>query len=152
MIPKTMNAVVLTGHGGLDKLEIRADYPVPDVGSGEVLIEVRACGLNNTDIWVRQGAYGTDENPDEVASWRRGQLNSLSFPRIQGADIAGYIVDVGSLVSEDRIGERVMVDFRLYNTATDSMLSLTTLVMAVTVGMQTTVQYPPKMPTLLAPN
>ena len=72
MIPKTMNAVVLTGHGGLDKLGIRTDYPVPDVGSGEVLIEVRACGLNNTDIWVRQGAYGTEENPDEVASWRRG--------------------------------------------------------------------------------
>ena len=121
MIPKTMNAVVLTGHGGLDKLEIRTDYPVPDVGSGEVLIEVRACGLNNTDIWVRQGSYGTDENPDEVASWRRGQPNSLSFPRIQGADIAGYIVAVGSLVSEDRIGERVMVDFSLYNTETDSM-------------------------------
>lgn len=95
MITATMNAVVLTGHGGLDKLEILSDYPTPTAGPGEVLIEVRACGLNNTDIWVREGAYGTDENPDEVASWRRGQPNSLIFPRIQGGDIAGYIVEVG---------------------------------------------------------
>ena len=98
MITATMNAVVLTGHGGLDKLEILSDYPTPKAGPGEVLIEVRACGLNNTDIWVREGAYGTDEDPDEVASWRRGQPNSLTFPRIQGGDIAGYIVDQKSVV------------------------------------------------------
>ncbi len=121
MITATMNAVVLTGHGGLDKLEILSDYPTPTAGPGEVLIEVRACGLNNTDIWVREGAYGTDENPDEVASWRRGQPNSLTFPRIQGGDIAGYIVEVGSGVSRSRQGERVMVDFSLYNTETESM-------------------------------
>ena len=51
MITETMNAVVLTGDGGLDKLEILSDYPTPKPGPGEVLIEVRACGLNNTDIW-----------------------------------------------------------------------------------------------------
>ena len=51
MITATMNAAVLTGHGGLDKLEILSDYPIPTAGAGEVLIEVRACGLNNTDIW-----------------------------------------------------------------------------------------------------
>jgi hypothetical protein len=28
-IPKTMRAIVLTGHGGLDKLEYRTDWPVP---------------------------------------------------------------------------------------------------------------------------
>ena len=121
MIAETMNAVDLTGHGGLDKLEILSDYPTPKPGAGEVLIEVRACGLNNTDIWVREGAYGTDKNPDEVASWRRGQPNSLKFPRIQGADIAGYIVEVGSGVPRSREGERVMVDFSLYNTETSSM-------------------------------
>ena len=121
MIAATMSAVVLTGHGGLDKLEILSDYPTPTAGPGEVLIEVRACGLNNTDIWVREGAYGTDENPDEVASWRRGQPNSLIFPRIQGGDIAGHIVEVGSGVSRSRRGERVMVDFSLYNTETESM-------------------------------
>ena len=46
-IPQTMHAVVLTGHGGLDKLEFHRDWPVPVPESDEVLIRVAACGLNN---------------------------------------------------------------------------------------------------------
>ena len=41
-VPLTMAAVVLTGHGGLDKLVYHPDFPVPDLASGEVLIEVAA--------------------------------------------------------------------------------------------------------------
>ena len=52
MIAETMNAVVLTGHGGLDKLHIRSDYPTPKPGTDEVLIEVRACGLNLSLIHI----------------------------------------------------------------------------------------------------
>ena len=118
-----MKAVVLTGHGGMDKLEYR-DVPVPVPVSGEVLIEVRGCGMNNTDVWVREGAYGTDEDPDAVASWRRGAEPTLVFPRIQGTDTAGYIVAVGEGVSADRIGERVIVDFSIYNTETDSLAEI----------------------------
>ena len=70
-IPATMRAVLLTGHGELDKLVYASDVPVPEPAVGEVLIEVSACGINNTDIWVRQGAYGTDADPGAVASWRR---------------------------------------------------------------------------------
>ena len=55
--PKTMRAVVLTGHGGLDKLEYREDWPVPTPRPGEVLIHVGACGLNNTDINTRTAWY-----------------------------------------------------------------------------------------------
>jgi len=47
---KTMKAVVLTGHGDLDKLEYRDDYPVPMPGEYDVLIRVGACGMNNTDV------------------------------------------------------------------------------------------------------
>ncbi len=71
-IPDTMKAVVLTGHGDLDMLQYR-DCPVPVPAADEVLLEVHACGMNNTDVWVRQGAYGTDDDPDAVASWRRGR-------------------------------------------------------------------------------
>ena len=52
-----MAAVILTGHGGLEKLEYRTDWPVPRPASGEVLIEVLAAGINNTDINTRIGWY-----------------------------------------------------------------------------------------------
>src|SRR5256885_14928515 len=113
-IPKTMRAVLLTGHGGLERLVYRDDVAVPLPSPGEVLIEVSACGMNNTDVWVRQGAYGTEEDPGAVSTWRR-QGNTLSFPRIQGTDTEGTIVAVGGGVPATRIGERVMVDFSIYN-------------------------------------
>ena len=47
-IPETMRAVVLTGHGGLDKLEIHNDWPVPKPGPGEVLV-AGACGFCGTN-------------------------------------------------------------------------------------------------------
>lgn len=52
-LPKKMTGVYLTGHGGLDKLEIRNDIPVPEPGPGDVLIRVGAAGVNNTDINTR---------------------------------------------------------------------------------------------------
>ena len=54
-----MKTVVLTGHGDLDMLKYM-DFPVPVPAADEVLIEVHACGMNNTDVWVRFCAYGTD--------------------------------------------------------------------------------------------
>lgn len=122
-IPDVMNAVLLTGHGGMEKLEIVEDYPVPAVANDEVLIEVRACGMNNTDVWVREGAYGKDDDPDAISSWRR-EGDSLTFPRIQGADIAGRIVAVGQNINSARVGERVMVDFSIYNTDGDSLADI----------------------------
>lgn len=114
-VTNTMRAVVLTGHGGLDKLVYREDVPTPGPAAGEVLVEVSACGLNNTDVWVREGAYGADHDPDAVASWRRAGENTLSFPRIQGADTVGRIAAVGDGVDAGRVGERVMIDFSIYN-------------------------------------
>lgn len=111
-----MRGVVLTGHGGPDMLEYREDLPRPVPAADEVLIAVAACGMNNTDINTRVGWYAkavsgptSDEAPKSSGvdgSWGGG----LAFPRIQGADPAGRIVAVGSDVSTDRIGERVLVD------------------------------------------
>ena len=56
-LPKTMRAVVLTGHGGLDKLSYVEDWPTPEAGPGEVVVKVGACGLNNTDINTRPAWY-----------------------------------------------------------------------------------------------
>lgn len=118
-LPKTMHAVVLTGHGGLDKMKYRTDVPVPSLKNNEVLIRVAAAGVNNTDINTRIGWYsksvtsdtnkggekGLTEAKDDDGSWSG---TPLKFPRIQGADVCGHIVSVGSAVENSRIGERVI--------------------------------------------
>jgi NADPH:quinone reductase-like Zn-dependent oxidoreductase len=118
MIPKTMNAMILTGHGGLDKYDWREDWPVPHPAPGEVLIAVGACGMNNTDVNTRSGWYskavkdrttgeGFETVNEEDPSWGGAPL---AFPRIQGADVCGRIVAVGEGVDAGRIGERVITD------------------------------------------
>lgn len=110
-IPKIMCAVLLTGHGGLDKLEYRTDVAVPLPGPGEVLIRVGGAGVNNTDINTRTGWYSrsvrsaTGEGYADDGGW----VGSIAFPRIQGADACGRVVAVGAGVDPTRIGERVIV-------------------------------------------
>ena len=120
MIPDLMSAVLLTGHGGLEKLEYRHDVPVPAPGDGEVLIKVAAAGVNNTDVNTRTAWYsksvtsatsdggedGFDHAEDDDGSWSGVPL---VFPRIQGADCCGHVVAVGCGVDQGRIGERVLV-------------------------------------------
>ncbi|WP_231645159.1 alcohol dehydrogenase family protein [Sciscionella sediminilitoris] len=119
MIPEQMAAVVLTGHGGFDKLQYRTDVPTPRPGPLEVLIEVAAAGINNTDINTRVGWYSktvrADTNSGGTTGFDLGDTTTswsgaaLRFPLIQGADVCGRIVAVGEEVSPDRIGERVVV-------------------------------------------
>jgi len=106
-IPKLMHAVILTGHGGMDKLEYKNNIDVPVPKKDEVLIRVKGTGVNNTDINTRIGWYSkSDDKNMNDGSWSG---NSLDFPIIQGADICGNIVAVGSQVNQSRIGERVIV-------------------------------------------
>ena len=110
-VPSTMRAMLLTGHGGPEKLVFDENWPTPTITSDEVLIRVGACGINNTDIWVREGAYGSTDDPNEVASFGD---SPIQFPIVQGADIVGIIVACGSDIGSSRIGERVMIDFGIY--------------------------------------
>lgn len=120
LLPTTMHAVLLNGLGGIEQLEYRTDVPVPQPGAGEVLINVRASAVNNTDINTRIGWYSKSITSDtgsggatgfesvngDDASWSG---SALEFPRIQGADCCGYIVAVGQGIAASRIGERVIV-------------------------------------------
>ncbi|MBC6438386.1 MAG: alcohol dehydrogenase family protein [Rhodobacteraceae bacterium] len=112
-----MQAMVTMGHGGLERLVWHKEWPVPAPAPGEVLIRVRACGLNNTDINTRVGWYSkavtgaTNESkgiPAEGDPTWGG--TPIRFPRIQGADVCGEIVAVGDGVDAVRIGERVITD------------------------------------------
>ena len=119
-LPETMRAVVTMGHGGLEQLVLHDGWPRPEANAGEVLIEVRACGLNNTDVNTRLGWYSksvteaTTPDGGDGASVGVGDSTwggkPLGFPRIQGADACGTIVAVGEGVSSARIGERVITD------------------------------------------
>ena len=121
-VPETMRAVLLTGHGGPEMLRYREDVPTPVPAPGEVLVRVNACGINNTDIWVREGAYGSDDDPGAVSSWRRDR--PLVFPVIQGADIAGRVAAVGDGIDGGIVGKRVMVDFGIYNDSGPSLANV----------------------------
>ncbi len=121
-----MKAVLLTGHGGLDKLEYREDVEKPVTGKGEVLIRVHACGLNNTDINTRTAWYskgveqgitedavvgGYDDSNEADGSWGNSEIQ---FPLIQGADVCGVVESVGGECKPDAdsalIGNRVLID------------------------------------------
>ncbi len=112
-IPTRMAAMLLTGHGGVDKLKYREDVPTPAPGRGEVLVRITATAKNNTDRKAREGLYPTKDK-DEVTSFQMGGTATLTFPRIQGADVVGHVVAVGEGVERSRIGERGLLDFNLY--------------------------------------
>jgi NADPH:quinone reductase-like Zn-dependent oxidoreductase len=105
IIPETMSAVLLTGHGGLDRLQFRTDVPVPRPGIGEVQIRCLAAGMNSTDVntrtaWYSKSVIGATnagrtarENADDTDGGWSGE--PIHFPRIQGADCYGEIVAIG---------------------------------------------------------
>ncbi|MFG2308637.1 zinc-binding dehydrogenase [Streptomyces sp. NPDC048566] len=111
-----MAAVVMTGHGGPEMLEVRRDWPVPEPGPGQVRVRVTAAAVNNTDIWTREGAYGSPGDPDAVSGW----LGPIACPRIQGGDVAGVVTALGEGSPQALLGRRVLVDPGLYPDASDN--------------------------------
>ena len=119
-----MNAVLLMGHGGFEQLEFREDVPVPVPRAAEVLIQVGAAGVNNTDINTRTGWYSRTVTEGTTAeagalgigagaagAHDSGWSGTLpTFPRIQGADACGRIIAVGAEVDAARVGERVLIE------------------------------------------
>ena len=88
-----MRAVVIHEHGGRDKL-ILEEVADPTTSSGEILIRVKAVGLNYLDIFVRRGMPGLP----------------IDLPRISGGDIAGEVVALGEGVQSVSVGQRVLID------------------------------------------
>lgn len=91
---KTMRAMVMHRHGGPEVLTLEAEWPRPEPGPGEILVEVRACALNYLDIFTREGMPG----------------EPTPLPHITGGDIAGVVAAVGPDVSHPAVGGRVLLD------------------------------------------
>jgi NADPH:quinone reductase-like Zn-dependent oxidoreductase len=115
----TMKAVVTTGKGGYDKLVYR-DVPVPRLSAGEVLIQVLAAGVNNTEINTRLGWYSDTVRTDTASAATaqdRGAVDvadggwnaATPFPFIQGTDCCGRVMAVGPGANSAILGQRVLV-------------------------------------------
>ncbi len=87
-----MHAVRIHRHGGPEAL-IYESVPEPAIQANEVLVRVRACALNHLDLFVRSGIPGM----------------TFSMPHVLGSDIAGEIVEVGSLCERVQPGWRVLL-------------------------------------------
>ncbi|MGI9199431.1 MAG: zinc-binding dehydrogenase, partial [Woeseiaceae bacterium] len=99
-------AVLLTGHGNLDKLVYREDVSIPKPASDQVLLQIGACGLNNTDVNTRTAWYSKSDNAEDAA-WGG---SSIAFPLIQGADAVATVIAVGPNADSDLLNKRVMLD------------------------------------------
>jgi NADPH:quinone reductase-like Zn-dependent oxidoreductase len=86
-----VKAVVLTGTGGYDVLQVQ-ERPDPAVGPGEVRIAVKASGINFADTMARVGTY-----PDAPKS-----------PCVLGYEVAGEVESVGEGVTDLSVGDRVV--------------------------------------------
>ena len=110
----TMKAVVTTGVGGYEKLAFR-DVQGPRPGRDEILLQVLAAGVNNTEINTRLGWYsasvreGTGDTGGDGSRSDGGWNAVTPFPLIQGTDCCGRIVAVGPGGDAARIGQRVIV-------------------------------------------
>jgi NADPH:quinone reductase-like Zn-dependent oxidoreductase len=91
-----VKAILLHRHGGPEVLEY-ADFPTPQPGPGQVLIELKAAAMNRLDIWARNGWPGIQ----------------LEYPHILGADGAGVIRALGDGVTQFNAGDRVVINGNL---------------------------------------
>ena len=116
---QTMKAVVTIGNGGYDKLQYR-DVPIPILDPGEVLLQVLAAGVNNTEINTRLGWYSSSvtnsteaaaeiEEKQATAKADGGWNEATPFPFIQGTDCCGRVVDVAPGEDEMLVGVRALV-------------------------------------------
>jgi NADPH:quinone reductase-like Zn-dependent oxidoreductase len=87
-----MKAVVFDRHGGPEVLELR-EVPDPVPRADEVLLDVKACGMNHLDLWVRGGALGLE----------------IEMPHILGCDVVGVTRQVGAAVRHVKPGDKVLV-------------------------------------------
>jgi len=91
-----VKAVRIHEDGGPEVLSYE-DVPDPEPEPGEVLVVLRAAGLNHLDIWIRKG------------------LPSVPKPRILGADASGVVAALGDGVTGFSIGDRVVVNPGIYH-------------------------------------
>ncbi len=93
MTDTTARAVLFDRYGDRSVLYV-ADVPIPVPSEGEVLVEVRAAGINPGEAGIRGGALH--------------ERFPATFPSGEGSDLAGVVVGLGAGVSEFAVGDEVL--------------------------------------------
>jgi NADPH:quinone reductase-like Zn-dependent oxidoreductase len=91
-IPSTMRAAYINKYGDNTVVQV-GELPVPTIGDNDVLVQVKAAGVNPLDIRIRDG--------------KLKQVLPYKFPLMLGNDFAGVVVAVGSRVKSVRVGDEV---------------------------------------------
>src|SRR6476659_4560983 len=86
-------AVQFDSYGDVDVLEVR-DVTRPVPAAGEVLVEIKAAGINPSEAAIRAGAVR--------------DLFPATFPSGQGSDLAGVVAELGSGVNDFAVGDEVI--------------------------------------------
>ncbi len=89
-LPAKMPCILFAGGGGTEVITL-THRPLPQLGHGEILIQVVAAGVNRPDLLQRQGKY-----PPPPGA-----------PDIPGLEVAGYVAALGAGVEGWQIGQRV---------------------------------------------
>lgn len=92
-----MKAFQLIAHGAPGKFELR-DLPEPKPGPDEVVVQVRACGLNRLDLWLEEA----------------GLPIPIQLPRTPGGEIAGQVSEAATNVSSWKPGDAVAVQSNIF--------------------------------------
>lgn len=87
-----MQAYVLTRYGDAGAMALR-DVAEPSVSDGQVLVRVRAAGLNPIDVKTRQGKVRL--------------VTRLGLPIVAGSELSGVVEQVGAGVTSVAVGDRV---------------------------------------------
>ncbi|MBK3562171.1 NADP-dependent oxidoreductase [Streptomyces sp. MBT62] len=93
MSPAQARAVRFDEYGDRDVLHV-TEVPMPSPAAGEVLVEVRAAGINPGEAAIRSGAMRA--------------LFPATFPSGQGSDLAGVVTALGEGVTDFGIGDEVL--------------------------------------------
>jgi NADPH:quinone reductase len=114
MATTTARAVRFDRYGGREVLYV-ADIEMPAPGAGEVLVEVRAAGINPGEAGIRSGALQ--------------DIFPTSFPSGEGSDLAGVVTAVGSGVTDFAVGDEVLgFSFRRSSHATHAVVPVDQLI------------------------
>jgi NADPH:quinone reductase-like Zn-dependent oxidoreductase len=108
-------AVRFNHYGGIDVLQVvEVERPTP--GPGQVLVKVKAAGINPGEALVRQGSYENllpvnfpaKEDNDLAGIVEALKRSPITFPAGEGNDLAGIVEALGSGVSNVAVGDEVI--------------------------------------------